>query len=125
MVRKIASSVDPCTHRPQVRSGPLPPPRAFSPWQGEQLARKREAPSLTSVGLEAIDLRPAAPVRCTDWASNTAPKDAVAISVPTARNNFVRLYLLACKLSPTLIPAARPIGFAHLQQDNNRAVRLA
>jgi hypothetical protein len=46
IVRKISSSVPPCIHLPEVRSGPRPPPRAFSPWQGEQLARNKEDPSL-------------------------------------------------------------------------------
>ena len=42
----MAESLDPCVHRPEVRSGPRPPPRAFRPWQGEQLARNSDAPSL-------------------------------------------------------------------------------
>src|SRR5579862_1459108 len=48
IVRKISASLDPCVHRPDVRSGPRPPPRAFNPWHGEQLPRNREAPSLTT-----------------------------------------------------------------------------
>ena len=59
IVRKTAESVDPCVQRPEVRSGPRPPPRALKPWHGEQLARNREEPSLIAAAValaESFDL---------------------------------------------------------------------
>src|ERR1700747_1731200 len=53
MVRNISASLEPCVHRPDVRSGPPPPPFALSALHGEQLARNSEAPSLIAAELAA------------------------------------------------------------------------
>src|ERR1700680_4575665 len=63
IVRKMAESVDPWIQRPEVRSGPRPPPpRALKPWHGEQLARNREAPSLIAAALASAELEVEFPV---------------------------------------------------------------
>src|SRR5690242_8372654 len=84
MVRIIAASVDPCTQRPEVRSGPFPPPLAFKPWQGAQFVRKRDPPSLILTKLSAGGLCVVTRLACAalprEYApASTAAKNAVPI----------------------------------------------
>jgi hypothetical protein len=78
MVRKMAESVDPWVQRPEVRSGPRPPPCALKPWHGEQLERNKEAPSLIVAALASAGLEVGFPVAVARmaWMSKPAPRAA-------------------------------------------------
>src|ERR1700686_5469688 len=80
IVRKMAESIDPWVQRPDVRSGPRPPPRAFKPWHGEQLARNREAPSLIAAALLSAELDVGFPVAVARVAAMSKPARRVAES---------------------------------------------